>query len=125
MELGGLAKEANMFILKEAIATASIQCSSEHKKDTLTGQFYGYGFLEYGSKEIPFSFNTKTGEIDLTGNPWDWIAKDLQSKPYTPEEKTFSQSILRKLLLCLKRQTDFTLMALNGLRKTKEDLCLS
>ena len=42
-----------MNILKEAITTASIQCSSEHKRDTLTGQFYGYGFLKYDSKEIP------------------------------------------------------------------------
>jgi hypothetical protein len=39
MELGGLAKEINMFILKEAIATASIQCSSEHKKIHLRGSF--------------------------------------------------------------------------------------
>lgn len=103
MELGGLAKEINMFILKEAIATASIQCSSEHKRDTLTGQFYGYGFLKFDSKEIPFSYNTKTGEIDLTGNPWDWIAKDLQSKPYTPEEKNFFTKYSKEIATLLKK----------------------
>ena len=92
-----------MIILKEAIAAASIKCSSEHKRDTLTGQFYGYGFLEYGSKEIPFSYNTKTGKIDLTGNPWDWIAEYLQNKPYTPEEKNFFTKYSKEIATLLKK----------------------
>lgn len=92
-----------MILLKEAIAAASIQCSSEHKKDMLTGQFYGYGFLEYGSKEIPFSYKMKTGEIDLTGNPWEWIVKDLQSKPYTPEEKNFFTKYSKEIATLLKK----------------------
>lgn len=75
--------------LREAITTASVITSSEHVKDSSTGQFYGYAWLKHDSKEVPFSFNTKTGEINLKGSPWNWLAKELNAKPYTADQKTF------------------------------------
>ena len=54
-------------------------------------------------KKIPFSFNTKTGEIDLTGNPWNWLAKELEKNPYTLKEKNFFIKYSKKIASMLKK----------------------
>lgn len=88
-----------MFILKEATllgADPFIYPGSEHKKGD-NGDYYGYcsvypSFKDYEfnprqAKDLDyyFSFNTKTGEIDFTGYPWDFIKEEIAKKPYPPE----------------------------------------
>lgn len=91
--------------LREAITTASIGIPSEHTKDSLSGQFYGYAWLKHDSEEVPFSFNAKTGEIDLTGSPWNWLAKELKNKPYTADQKNFLTKHAKDIALFLKKNS--------------------
>jgi len=84
-----------MIILNEAsgIQKAQIGVSSEHKKDPATNRGFGYLSLEYkvnGVKQkARFSFDAKTGVVNFTGEPWDWIKSEIAKRPYTSDEKDF------------------------------------
>ena len=63
---------------------------STHKKVDAQGCEFSYGWLSGKiSTEVVFSFETKTGKVNLTGYPQESFQEDLAATPYPPQIKEF------------------------------------
>lgn len=67
----------------------SVWVSADKKVDT-QGCEFSYGWLSGKiSTGVVFSFETKTGKVNLTGYPWESFQEDLAATPYSPQIKEF------------------------------------
>lgn len=63
---------------------------STHKKVDARGCEFSYGWLSGKiSTGVVFSFETKTGKVNLTGYPWESFQEDLDTAPYSSQVKEF------------------------------------
>lgn len=78
---------------QDTIQTKEPVCSvwvSAHKKVDTQGCEFSYGWLSGKiSIGVVFSFETKTGKVNLTGYPWESFQEDLTAIPYPPQVKEF------------------------------------
>lgn len=82
---------------------------SAHKKVDAQGYEFSYDWLSGKiSTGVVFSFETKTGKVNLTGYPWEYFQEDLAVTPYSPRIKEFflsNEKLLAKELT--SRKTHF------------------
>ena len=63
---------------------------STHKKVDAQGCEFSYGWLSGKiSTGVVFSFEIKTGKVNLTGYPWESFQEDLAATPYPSQIKEF------------------------------------
>lgn len=73
--------------IKEPVCSVWV---SAHKKVDAQGCEFSYGWLSGKiSTGVVFSFETKTGKVNLTGYPWESFQEDLAATPYPPQIKEF------------------------------------